>query len=83
MMQSLQNSNKISYQYAKSKAIPVSSSSVQLSDQKISDVFWRQKGSVDKIEYFFRNGSPSDNELLYIENEKLNKGKWSFNGNHD
>lgn len=72
-----------SYQYAKSKAIPLASPSIQIPEQKISDVFWRQKGSVDKIEYFFRNGSLSNNELLYIENENLNKGKWSFNGNHD
>src|SRR5690606_6430231 len=32
---------------------------------KIEESFWRQKGSPDKIEYFFRNGSLTDNELLY------------------
>jgi hypothetical protein len=46
---------------------------------KIEESFWRQKGSPDRIEYFFRNGSLADNELLYFENDQLNKGKWSYN----
>jgi hypothetical protein len=50
---------------------------------KLEDIFWKQKGSVDKIEYYFRNGSLTDNELLYFENEQLNKGKWSFNNAKD
>jgi hypothetical protein len=50
---------------------------------KIEESFWRQKGSPDKIEYFFRNGSLTDNELLYFENEQLNKGKWNYNSMKD
>ena len=55
----------------------------QITKPKLEDIFWRQKGAVDKIEYYFRNGSLSDNELLYFENEQLNKGKWSFNTTKD
>lgn len=33
---------------------------------KIEELFWRQKGSPDKIEYFFRNGSLTDNELFGV-----------------
>jgi hypothetical protein len=50
---------------------------------KIEESFWRQKGSPDKIEYFFRNGSLTDNELLYFENDQLNKGKWNYNSMKD
>lgn len=50
---------------------------------KIEESFWRQKGSPDKIEYFFRNGSLADNELLYFENDQLNKGKWNYNSMKD
>lgn len=50
---------------------------------KIEESFWRQKGSSDKIEYFFRNGSLTDNELLYFENDQLNKGKWNYNSMKD
>lgn len=45
---------------------------------KLEDNFWKQVGAADKIEYCFRNGSVSDNELLYFENEQLTKGKWNF-----
>ncbi|MFC5284349.1 DUF4407 domain-containing protein [Pedobacter alpinus] len=62
------------YQYAKTKNIINS-----VYAQKISDVFWKQKGAVDKIEYYFRNGSLTDNELLYFENDQVNKGKWNYN----
>jgi len=50
---------------------------------KIEESFWRQKWSPDRIEYFFRNGSLTDNELLYFENEQLNKGKWNYNSMKD
>ena len=46
---------------------------------KIEESFWRQKGSLDKIEYFFRSCSLTDNELLYFEKDQLNKGKWNYN----
>ena len=45
---------------------------------QLEDNFWKQVGAADKIEYCFRNGSVSDNELLYFENEQLTKGKWNF-----
>lgn len=48
---------------------------------KLEDNFWKQIGTADKIEYCFRNGSLSENELLYFENEQITKGKWSFVSN--
>jgi hypothetical protein len=42
---------------------------------KFEDSFWKQKGTEDKIEYYFRL---KDNELFYCENGQVNKGKWSF-----
>jgi hypothetical protein len=45
---------------------------------KLVDNFWKQIGVTDSIEYCFRNGSVSDNELLYFENEQMTKGKWNF-----
>lgn len=45
---------------------------------KLEDNFWKQIGATDKIEYCFRNGTVSDNELLYFENGQITKGKWSF-----
>lgn len=45
---------------------------------KFVDIFWKQKDAIDSIEYCFRNGSVSDNELLYFENGHLSKGKWQF-----
>src|SRR5690606_34981604 len=53
------------------------------SQPKLEDTFWKQKGSVDKIEYYFRNGSLIDNELLYFENEQLDKGLWNFKEGKD
>lgn len=50
---------------------------------KVEESFWRQKGSLYKIEYFFRNGSLTDNELLYFENDQLSKGKWNYNKSND
>lgn len=50
---------------------------------KLEDKFWKQKGSPDNIEYFFRNASLTDNELLYFENDHLNKGKWNYNSMKD
>lgn len=45
---------------------------------QIENRFWKQLGAIDKIEYFFRNGAVSDNELLYFENEQMTKGQWKF-----
>lgn len=47
-------------------------------DPKLEDNFWQQIGAADKIEYCFRNGSVSDNELLYFQNGQMTKGKWNF-----
>lgn len=76
------------FQEEKAKALQQAKGVYQQANQpkqqtKLEDTFWRQKGAVDKIEYFFRNGSLTDNELLYFENEQLNKGKWSFNNAKD
>jgi hypothetical protein len=76
------------FQEEKAKAIQQAKGLYQQANQqkqqsKFEDTFWKQKGAVDKIEYFFRNGSLTDNELLYFENEQLSKGKWSFNTSKD
>lgn len=49
---------------------------------KLEDTLWKQKGATDKIEYFFLNGSLTDNELRYFENNQMNVGKWSFNNSN-
>lgn len=66
------------YQEEIIKANSNHSINIQRVKPKIEDSFWRQVGASDKIEYFFRNGSLSNNELLYLENEQLTKGKWQF-----
>ena len=76
------------FQEEKAKALQRAKGLYQQANQpkqqhKFEDTFWKQKGAADKIEYYFRNGSLSDNELLYFENEQLNKGKWSFNTTKD
>jgi hypothetical protein len=76
------------YQEEKAKALQQAKGLYQQANQpkqhpKFEDTFWRQKGAADKIEYYFRNGSLTDNELLYFENEQLNKGKWNFNNTKD
>jgi hypothetical protein len=76
------------FQEEKTKAIQQAKGFYQQANQpkqqsKFEDTFWKQKGVVDKVEYFFRNGSLTDNELLYFENEQLTKGKWSFNATKD
>lgn len=52
------------------------------SQPKLEDTLWKQKGATDKIEYFFLNGSLTDNELRYFENNQMNVGKWSFNNSN-
>jgi hypothetical protein len=79
------------YQEEKAKAVmqakgmynQANSTNVNTDNPKVEESFWRQKGSPDKIEYFFRNGSLTDNELLYFENDQLNKGKWNYNATKD
>lgn len=62
---------------AKSNSQPVNLGNL-IGTPKLEDNFWKQLGATDNIEYFFRNGAVSDNELLYFENEQLTKGKWNF-----
>lgn len=52
------------------------------SQPKLEGTLWKQKGAIDKIEYFFLNGSLTDNELRYFENNQMNVGKWSFNNSN-
>lgn len=52
------------------------------SQPKLEDTLWKQKGTTDKIEYFFLNGSLTDKELRYFENNQMNLGKWSFNNSN-
>lgn len=46
---------------------------------KLEDKFWKQKNALDNIEYFFRNGQPHDNELIYSEAGNVSKGVWNYN----
>lgn len=62
---------------AKTSSQPINQSNSH-STPKLEDNFWKQIGATDKIEYCFRNGAVSDNELLYFENEQMTKGKWNF-----
>lgn len=62
---------------AKTSSQPINQSNSH-STPKLENNFWKQIGTTDKIEYCFRNGTVPDNELLYIKNEQMTKGKWNF-----
>jgi len=49
-----------------------------ISKPKFIDIFWKQKDAIQSIEYFFKNGSVTDNDLLYFENGHFSKGKWKL-----
>lgn len=51
--------------------------------EKLENVFWKQKNSQDNIEYYFRNEKLQNNELIYLEEEILNKGIWNYNQTKD
>jgi hypothetical protein len=36
------------------------------------------RNSPSDIQYFFRNGSPTSNELLYREDDKMTIGGWTY-----
>lgn len=61
----------------------IPSTQATVSNAKLEDLFWRQKGTGDKIEYLFRNGKAVNNELLYLEDGSVNKGIWNFNDTKD
>lgn len=46
---------------------------------KLEDTFWKLVNSPSDIQYFFRNGSPTNNELLYREDGKMTLGNWFYN----
>lgn len=46
---------------------------------RLEEKFWKQKNAPDEIEYFFRNGKPQDNELIYSEAGNISKGIWNYN----
>lgn len=76
------------FQEEKAKALQQANSYYQQANQpkiqpKLEDTLWRQKGAADTIEYYFRNGSLTENELRYFENNQMNIGKWNFNNNKD
>jgi hypothetical protein len=62
---------------AKTNSQPINQGNTMVTP-KLEDSFWTQIGATDRIEYYFRNGAVSDNELLYFENEQMTKGKWNF-----
>lgn len=47
--------------------------------KKFENVFWSQKNSQDRIEYYFRNGKLQDNDLIYLKEGTSNQGKWNYN----
>ncbi|WP_293784422.1 DUF4407 domain-containing protein [uncultured Pedobacter sp.] len=53
------------------------------SDNKISGIFWMQKGAVDNTEYYFHNGSLKGNSLLHLKNNQYNKGEWGYRSKHE
>ncbi len=61
----------------------IPSTQATVNKAKLEDLFWTQKGTQDKIEYYFRNGKAQDNELLYFEDGNVNKGVWNFNHTKD
>lgn len=48
-------------------------------DENLENKFWKQKDVVDNIEYFFRDGNPQNNEIIYSENGIVSKGIWNYN----
>jgi hypothetical protein len=74
------------YQEEKSKALQqVKRVHRQANQPKagLEDTLWKQKGSVHNIEYYFRNGSLTDNELRFFKNNQMNIGKWRYNNTKD
>lgn len=49
---------------------------------KIEDTFWKLLNSPSDIQYYFRNGSPSSNELLYRQDGNMTIGNWFFQNNN-
>jgi hypothetical protein len=45
---------------------------------KFEETFWKLRNSPSDIQYFFRNGSPTSNELLYREDDKMTIGGWTY-----
>jgi len=45
---------------------------------KFEETFWKLRNSSIDIQYFFRNGSPTNNELLYREDGKITIGGWNY-----
>lgn len=57
------------YQYAQTK---------QPTILTIEDKLWKATNLQDEVFYLFKNGQPTNNELIYIENGKNNKGSWEY-----
>jgi hypothetical protein len=63
---------------AKSMYIQANLQTVMIDKPRIEDIFWRLKDSNDIVEYFFRIGLSTENDLLYFKNNIMNKGKWKY-----
>jgi len=63
---------------AKSKNSNPASNNPNKIQPMLEGTFWKLSNSPNNIQYFFRNGSPVNNELLYRENDKMTIGNWSF-----
>ena len=48
-------------------------------NERLEDVFWKQKNTQDNIEYYFRSGKLENNELIYLEEGIPSKGIWNYN----
>lgn len=50
---------------------------------QLEEILWKQKASPDTIVYYFKTGSHATNELVYVENDQIHRGKWAFNRNQN
>lgn len=57
------------YQYAQSK---------QQTNHTIEDKLWKAANLQGEIFYLFKNGKPTNNELVYMEGGKTEKGSWEY-----
>jgi hypothetical protein len=65
--ESLKLKDNANYQYAKTKPTV-----------RIEDKLWRATNLQEEIYYFFKNGQPNNNELIFIENGKVHKASWEY-----
>ena len=68
--------NNPNYHYAKENTSTTNPKPVSVEEK-----LWRLTGHQDQIYYYFKNGTPSPSELIYIEKGESKIGKWEFLNN--